>query len=178
MTNLHRFLIGAALASAALAAGVPQPSPPLEILRLNAPTLHLSQYRGRIVVLALISTSCPHCQQFTVTLNILEREFASRGVQFLECAFNEDAPRALPEFLDRFHPPFPVGYTSPAAVNTYLRRTLFDPHPLYVPHLVVLDRAGRIHSEFPGEDAFFQSAEENLRALLEGMLKPAARPSK
>jgi hypothetical protein len=167
----------AALAFSAFAAEPPRPSPPLEILRPGAPALTLSQYRGKIVVLALIHTTCSHCQQFTVVMNILAHEYTPRGVQFLECAFNDDAVATMPEFQQRFHPSFPVGYTSTAAVNTYLRRTLMDPRPLYVPHLVVLDRAGRIYADYPGEDPFMRTAENGLRTLLDNMLKPAA-PSK
>jgi len=171
-------LIYAALACAALAAEPPRPSPPLEILRPGAPALTLSQYKGKIVVLALIHTTCSHCQQFTVMMNILAHEYTPRGVQFLECAFNDDALVTMPEFQQRFHPTFPVGYTSAAAVNTYLRRTVLDPHPLYVPHLVVLDRAGRIHADYPGEDPFMHTAETGLRTLLDNMLKPAGAGKK
>lgn len=174
MINLRHLLLSAALVLSATAAEAPRPSPPLEILRPGAPTVTLSQFRGKIVVLALIHTTCSHCQQFTVVLNILAHEYSRRGVQFLECAFNEDAVPTLPEFQARFHPSFPIGYNSPAAINTYLRRTILDRRPLYVPHLVVLDRAGRIHADIPGEDAFFRTAENSLSALLDGMLKPAA----
>ena len=51
------------------------------------------------MVLALIHTTCSHCQQFTVVMNILAREYTPRGVQFLECAFNDDARMTMPELL-------------------------------------------------------------------------------
>ena len=178
MLELRYLLISAALVWNAGAAEPPRPSPPLQILRPGAPTITLSQYRGKVVALALILTTCSHCQQFTVVLNILAHEYGARGVQFLECAFNDDAVPTLPGFLERFHPSFPVGYTSQAAINTYLRRSILDRRPLYVPHLVVLDRAGRIRADIPGEDPFFRTAENSLRALLDGLLKPAATRKK
>lgn len=178
MLNLRSILICAAMACTAFATEPPRPSPPLEILRPGAPSLTLSQYRGKFVVLALIHTSCSHCQQFTTVLNILSREFTPRGVQFLECAFNDDAAIALPEFQRRFNPSFPAGYNSPSAINTYLRRSIMDTHPLYVPRLLVLDRAGMIRAEYPGEDPFFHTAETGLRTLLDNLLKPATAAKK
>ena len=172
------------MALTAFAADAPVPSPPLEILRPNAPPITLQQYRGKVVVLALILTTCSHCQQFTGVLNAVSREYSPRGVQFLECAFNPDAQATLPEFVQRFQPNFPVGYTSQVAINAYLHRSVLTTRPLYVPHLVVLDRAGWIRADYPGEDAFFRNPEAGLRALLDNLLRPAspakatsARPS-
>jgi len=152
-----------------------RPSPAYTIQRLGAPPIPLTQYRGKIVVLAFIHTTCSHCQQLTTELNLLANEYTPRGVQFLECAFNEDAPTALPEFLKRFSPPYPVGWGTSASVMAYLQRTLTDGRPMYVPQMVFLDRAGVIRAEFPGEDPFFLDAPANIRARLEKMLKPATK---
>ena len=53
------------LAFAALAADTARPSPPFTILRPGAAPIQLSQYRGKIVALAFIQTTCSHCQQLT-----------------------------------------------------------------------------------------------------------------
>ena len=164
-------------AIAAFAGDPVRPSPPLTILRTGGTPLQLSQYRGKPVVLALINTGCGHCQEFTTVLKLVARDYAPRGVQFLECAFNDDAATAMPEFLERFKPTFPVGYTSHAAAMAYLGRTLLDKRPLYVPYVLFIDRAGMIHAEFSGEKEFFLSAEANLRAQIDALLKPAAATS-
>jgi hypothetical protein len=163
----------AAFTAASPAADTARPSPPFSIQRTGAPPLQLSQYRGKVVALAFIYTSCSHCQQLTTELNLIARDYAPRGVHFLECAFNDDAIPALPDFLQRFTPPFPVGYSTLAAVMSYLQYTAVDPRPLYVPHMVFLDRAGVIRADYPGESTFFQNATPNIRAQLEKMLKPA-----
>ena len=161
----------AAFTWTAPAADTARPSPPFTIQRTGAPPLRLSQYRGKVVVLAFIYTSCSHCQQLTVELNLIAPDYAARPVQFLECAFNGDAVAAMPEFLQRFTPPFPVGFATNAAVMAYLQRTAADPRPLFVPHMVFLDRAGVIRAEYPGGDAFFSNANANIRAQLDKMLK-------
>ena len=68
---------------------------------------------------------------------------------------------------------YPVGYSSHAAVLTYLQRSIIDPRPLYVPHMVFLDRTGTIRADIAGESEFFHDAEPNLRAQLDRMLKVA-----
>jgi peroxiredoxin len=164
------FLI-AAFTWTAPAADTARPSPPFTIQRTGAPPLRLSQYRGKVVALAFIYTSCSHCQQLTTELILIAHDYASRGVQFLECAFNDDAVAAMPEFLERFTPPFPVGFATNAAVMTYLQHSVIDPRPLFVPHMVFLDRAGVIRADYPGGDAFFSNANANIRAQLDKMLK-------
>jgi peroxiredoxin len=156
------------------AADSARPSPPFAILRRGAPPLELSHYRGKVVALAFIDTHCPHCQKLTNFLNEMAPKYAARGVQVLECAFNEDAQYSLAEFQQQFHPPFPVGYSNRAAVLAYLRISLLDPHPLYVPHLVFLDRRGIIRAEVAGESDFMKQPEVNIPAQLERMLKASA----
>jgi thiol-disulfide isomerase/thioredoxin len=165
----------ASLALIATAADPPRPSPPLTIERLGAPSLELSQYRGKVVALAFIFTTCSHCQDLTRTLGPLSREYALRGVQVLECAFNDDAKPTMAQFLQNLQPAFPVGWTSRAAAMTYLQRSMLDTKPLYVPHMVFLDRRGIIRAEYPGESDFMKDPATNIRAELEKLLKAPAK---
>ncbi len=165
-------LLCATSALAADTAAPPRPSPPLTIERLGAPDLQLSQYRGKVVALAFILTTCSHCQDLTKLLGPLSREYALRGVQVLECAFNDDAQQTMAGFLQQFQPPFPVGWTNRAVAMAYLQRTILDTRPLYVPHMVFLDRRGIIQAEYPGESDFMKDPATNIRAELEKLLKP------
>jgi thiol-disulfide isomerase/thioredoxin len=159
----------------AVAADPPRPSPPLAIQRLDAPAVQVTQYRGKVVALAFISTTCPHCQELTKLLGPLSREYALRGVQVLGCAFNDDAKQTMAGFLQQFRPPFPVGWTNHDAVLAYLQRTILDPRPLYVPHMVFLDRRGMIRADYAGESDFFKDPATNVRAELEKLLNPPAK---
>src|ERR1019366_2411463 len=127
MRNALPIFLIAAFTWTAPAADTARPSPPFTIQRTGAPPLRLSQYRGKVVALAFIYTSCSHCQQLTTELNLIARDYASPGVQFLECASTGDAVPAMPEFLQRFPPPFPVGLATNAAVMAYLQHTVIDP---------------------------------------------------
>jgi Redoxin len=157
---------------ALLSATEPGRIPPrISIERLGAPSIDPAAYRGKIVALAFIYTTCSHCQDLTIVLNKLAPEYTPRGVQFLECAFNPEAQLTMKEFLDRFHPPFPVGWANDAAVRGYLRITLLDTRPLYVPHMVFLDRLGAIRGEYRGESEFFTHSEPSIRAELDKLLQ-------
>lgn len=164
----------AALAPGLLATDAPRPSPPFSILRPGAAPIELAQLRGKVVALVFIDTHCPHCQKLTNFLSELAPKYAARGVQVVECAFNSDAESSLAEFKQQFHPPFPVGYSNHAAVMAYLQIPLLDPHPLYVPHIVFLDRRGVIRADVAGESDFMKQPEVNIPAELEKLLRPAA----
>jgi peroxiredoxin len=153
----------------AWSAEVPRPSPPFTIVRKGAPNIELKQYRGKVVALAFIFTTCPHCQNLTRSWNALAREFAGKDVQFLECAFNADAEATLPEFLALFQPPYPVGWSYQAPVRSYLNVGMMDGH-FMVPHLVFLDRGGVIRLEVNAQDDFLKDTDGNVRRELQRLL--------
>lgn len=172
-------LISTLAAVVALTAAEPpaRPAASFSVSRPGAAPFTLAQYRGKIVLLAFIETHCSHCQKLTGFLNEMAPKFAPRGVQVLECAFNEDAPGDLANFQRQFRPSFPLGYSDRGAVLAFLQIPMLDPHPLYVPHLVFLDRKGMIRGDIAGESAFMRQFETNIPAELEKLLQPPAKAS-
>jgi peroxiredoxin len=167
---MRRYLPLLLIAFSVWAGDTGRTAPPFTMLRVNQPSIHLSQYRGKVVVLAFILTTCANCQQFTVELNQVAHDYARHGVQFVECAINEELAQTLVDFQERFSPPYPLTFSSPAAVSVFFQRTVFDQTPLQVPYVVLIDRAGVIRAEFPGGSEFFRNSGPNLRAHLDRML--------
>jgi thiol-disulfide isomerase/thioredoxin len=165
-----------AIAVSASAGEVPRTPPPFSVQRVGDSPLPLSKYRGKVLAVAFISTTCPHCQDLTRTLAGVYRDYESRGVEIVECAFNSDVnlPVAVPEFIRQFNPPFPVGYADRNSVLAYLQYSVIETKPVYVPHMVFLDKAGVIRGDYPGEDNFFLSPDKSVREELDKLLKPAA----
>jgi hypothetical protein len=153
---------------------LPRPSPPFTILRAGAPPIQLSQYHGKLVVLAFILTTCPHCQALTGTLGPIARDYAAKNVQFVECAINAGADQLVPQFIQQFQPAFPVGWSNDASARAYLQFSVMDTRSLYVPHIVFLDARGMIRSDYPGESDFIKNPETNIRAELDKLLKAGA----
>jgi hypothetical protein len=169
----------AVAAGTVAAQNVGQPAPPFTILRAGTPApppLQLSQYRGKIVALAFIHTTCSHCQELTRSLIPIANDYAARGVQVLECAFNENAEHLVPGFVAEFHPSFPVGWNVSAVVMGYLGYSVMRPMP-FVPHMVFLDRQGVLRGNYPGESDFLKDPNTNIRKELDTMLKSSPPPA-
>lgn len=153
-----------------IAADVPRPSPEFAISMMGGKQILVSQYRGKVVALAFILTTCPHCQKTVGYLSAMQREYGPRGFQVLASAIEDMAAMNLPDFIKRFQPPFPVGFNDRNPVLEYLH------HPamfrLMMPQLVFIDRTGMIRAQYSGEDKFFaDDQEKNLREQIESLLK-------
>jgi peroxiredoxin len=174
------------LACAALGATTdkaPRPSPDFAVSLNDGSQIHLSQYHGKVVVLAFILTTCPHCQFTVQTLSTLQKEYAPRGLQVIASAIQDMAALAVPDFVKQFQPGFPVGFNPRNLVEDYLQHPVM--FRLLMPQVVVIDRKGIIRTQLAGDDKFFDKAEQekNFRELLEPLLKegtvtPVARRKK
>src|SRR5580704_17524660 len=154
---------------AAYAQQVPRPAGEFAIKMPNGQITLLSQYAGKVVVLAFISTTCPHCQHTTQVLSAIQNEYASRGVQVLAAAFNPDAAQLVPNFVAQFKPTFPVGSADLDSVMEYEQASLATPN--YVPELMFIDRGRVIRAQHNGGDDFFKEQEKNIREMLDTLLK-------
>ena len=159
------------LGAGAFAATVPRPSPEF-VIRNSAGQVLLSQFRGKVVLLQFIHTTCPHCQQSVGIVNQLQSEYGPRGFQALASAFNDLAAQLLPEFITRFRPVFPVGFTSRETVNEYLK--LAPNAPFRIPVYVFIDRKGTIRAQHMADDPFFQDP-KSTRTMIESLLKEPAQ---
>src|SRR5208283_631412 len=104
----------------------------------NKPELLLSSYRGqKVVVLALMFTTCPHCQKTAGILAQVQRDYADKGVQILGAAFDQNAAMQVQRFNQVFGVNFPCGYSNLKAVMDFLQIA----EPPFVPDLVFIDKA-------------------------------------
>ncbi|MGA2739647.1 MAG: TlpA disulfide reductase family protein [Bryobacteraceae bacterium] len=154
---------------AAYAQQVPRPAGEFAIKMPNGQITLLSQYAGKVVVLAFISTTCPHCQHTTQVLSGLQNEYGPRGVQFLAAAFNPDAALLVPGFIAQFKPTFPLGSADRDSVLEYEQASMAKPN--YVPELIFIDRGRVIRAQHNGGDDFFKDQEKSIRDMLDTLLK-------
>ena len=103
----------------------------------------LSQYRGKVVALGFILTTCPHCQAESKVMNRMQQRFGSQGFQALYVAVDPNAGLMVDNFAKDFHVGFPVGWSSMDHMMDYMG---FTDRPA-VPQLVLIDRQGNIHYE-------------------------------
>ncbi|MBV8812296.1 MAG: TlpA family protein disulfide reductase, partial [Acidobacteriaceae bacterium] len=66
----------------------------------------LSQYRGKVVALEFIFTTCPHCQAASRLMTKLQNEYGQRGLQVLDVAVNQNADLLVENFQKDFQTSF------------------------------------------------------------------------
>jgi peroxiredoxin len=161
-------------ASPALAIpAVPRPAGNFTFHLPDGSTKSLSQYRGKVVCLMFVYTTCPHCQHASQVMTQLFNEYASRGFQPLAVAFNPDAATLVPDFVRTYGIGFPVGAEPQAVALQYLGISLIKRY--VVPQILWIDRNGEIRSQTPpmGDEKLLE--ESYWRSELESLLKEPAR---
>ncbi len=160
-------------------AEIPRPAPDMVVHLNGGKDLHVSQYKGKPLVLAFILTTCPHCQKTVGFLGKAHSEFAARGLQIVGVAIEADAAQNLAGFITTFNPPFPVGYnTDHNTVLNYLQ------HPpmllLKMPVLVFIDGQGVVRAQYEGDDPFMaeDKQEQNIQQAIDGLLVGGAAGKK
>jgi peroxiredoxin len=85
MKTAFALLAALTLASAASAVEVGKPAPDFTAQDINGKTIHLSDYKGKIVVLESYNSDCPYCknQYKTGAMQAMQRDLASKGVVWL-----------------------------------------------------------------------------------------------
>lgn len=177
--RFQRSLIGLALFLAAVtlpAQQVPRPASEFAIKMPNGQITLLSHYAGKVVVLAFIHTTCPHCQHTTQVLSAIQKDYAPKGVQILAAAFNDNAVQLVPGFIAQFHPTFPVGSADRDSVMEYEQASMAKPN--YVPVLLFIDRNRVIQAEHTGGDDFFRDQDKSIREELDLLLKEPVKSAK
>ncbi|MEO8595393.1 MAG: TlpA disulfide reductase family protein [Candidatus Solibacter sp.] len=166
------------LASSLPAGEVPRPVTELTLRRLQQPPLKLSTFRGKIIALAFIHTTCSHCQQLTVLLNKIQPEYASKNVQVVAAAYEEGVDQNYPMYLKVIGPKFPTGIVAEADVKKFVKWNQKVDGGLMVPYMLFIDAKGVIRGDFNGKDGFYVEMEKNIRAQLDKMTQPAPAPAK
>ncbi len=158
-------------ASTALAAEIPRPAPELAIHMPDGSQKLLSSYRGKVVALSFMFTTCPHCQHLSGILSTVQKEYAAKGVQVIGSVFNDNADQLVSAFAQEYVHGFPVGSNSRQTVLDFLQVPAGT--PFFVPILVFIDRKGKIRSQYIGDEQYLQNPEANVRASIDGLLKEA-----
>lgn len=164
----------AVLAPALQAGNVPRPSGDFTINLTNGHQVHLSQFKGKVVAFMFILTYCPHCQKITTFLIQDQNQYAPRGFQVLESAIEDGAAAAVPGFLNKFRPPFPVGWNPREPVSDFLQFPMAA--RMLMPQLIFIDRQGVVQAQYAGDSPFLDEtkADANIRGEIESLLKAGA----
>ena len=170
-------LLGCIAVASAAAAEVPRKAPEFTIKMPKGDPVYLSQYRGKVVALEFLFTTCPHCQHASQLMSRLQTEYGPKGFQAVGVAFNDMSHMLVPDFVRDYKVNYPVGYSSREAVYGFLQGD--SSQAIHVPQLVYIDRKGVIrHQSLPQNDGT-SASEGFMRQTIENLLKEtAAAPAK
>lgn len=149
---------------------VPRKSPEFTINDPSGKQILLSSYRGKVVVMPFMFTTCPHCQREAQMLTKLQREFASRGVVMLGTVFNDANAAMATQFVKEFNVGFPVGYATRDSVISYLGISVMD--RWVVPQVAIIDRKGNIVAQTEPTGTPALQDENYLRNFLDKLAGP------
>jgi len=160
----------------AFAQQVPRPAGKFAINMTSGGQISLSQYSGKVVLLAFMFTTCPHCQHTSQILSGIQDAYGDRGLQIFGAFFNENAAQLIPDFVNKYKPDFPVGYVARDQVDEYLQHPVLK--PTYVPVLVFVDRNGQIREQHENDNFLTGDQAVNIRNVVESLLKEPATAKK
>jgi peroxiredoxin len=169
MLNRRAFLALAASAPLSAQLKPPKPAPELTIILNSGEHLLLSRFRGKVVVLEFLLTTCPHCQSCSAIMQKLYSELGDRVFQPLGAAVNPnsmtEARMLVPAYVNNLGLKFPVGWTPREQAYAWLEAQN-STGPMYFPQVVFIDKKGVIRYYFPGGDDFYRNEEANMRRLI------------
>jgi len=144
---------------------VPRRSPEFQINFVGGEQKLLSSYRGKVVMIEFLHTTCPHCQHASQVFSKLYTEYGSRGFQPLGVAWNDMSNILVADFIKNNNVNYPVGFATREAVLDYLGLS-----PIVrsvVPQIVWIDRKGMIRSQTPALGDEKMLSEKYWREMIE-----------
>jgi peroxiredoxin len=165
---LKRILITFVLLTAAYAK-TPRPLAPVSINMGGAKKMQLSSYKGKVVLFAIIATSCDHCINSMDILKRAQQSFGPQGFQAVVAIGDPTAPYLLQPFVQRYKLTFPVGYLDEDGIKRIA--DVPEGKRPFVPIYMFLDRKGTVRFQFYGDDPFFKDEEKTTRVIIENLVK-------
>jgi glutathione peroxidase-family protein len=165
-----RFVLASVFVLASLqAASTPRPLADVSVPMPDGKKIKLSQYRGKVMIVALISSTCDHCLTSMDMLSKLQKEYGPQGFQVFAVAADDMAAKMVGPLTRVRQPAFPLGYLDQVTTMELCDFKRTD-HP-FVPMYLFVDKKGTVRFQYSGNEDFFKAEEKNTRILIEGLLK-------
>lgn len=135
----------------------------------------LADYRGRIVLIDIIQTTCPHCQVFSRILEKVKQKYGDK-VAVLSVVNPPDNTASVRGYIARNKLKTPILFDCGQVAASYLKATPDNPR-ISVPHLFIIDAYGWIKNDYGYSRETRPIFEGNaLFAELDRMLAGASAP--
>jgi peroxiredoxin len=154
----------------------PRPAPDFMFRFADGNQVPLSSFKGKVVALTFVFTTCIHCQHASQAFAKLYNEYGSRGFQPVGVAFNDMANLFVDDFVKNNGVTYRVGFSPLDPVLEFLGISRMERY--VVPQIVWIDRKGIIRSQTPplGDEKLL--TEPYWREMIETLLKEPAETTK
>jgi thiol-disulfide isomerase/thioredoxin len=149
------------LTALSVSAQLRQSGPQLDLKDIQGRSLHLSDYKGKVVLVNFWATWCPPCRREIPDLIKWQRQYRARGLQVIGITY---PPETLSE-VRRFARKMRVNY--PLALGSKETRSLFGTSET-LPITVVIDKDGIAHEVIEGI-LFSDEFDAKVKPLLSDM---------
>ena len=103
----------------------------------------LYDYRGKVVVLEFMKTTCPHCAAFTDILAEINQKYAGRVQVLAVVNIPTDNPTTVKEYVTGHKVHYPVLLDMGQMEYSYVQKPNVD-----LPHVYVIDQNGNIRNDY------------------------------
>jgi peroxiredoxin len=120
----------------------------------------LQDYAGKVVLIDIMSTRCPHCLLLSTTLEQVKTRYGDK-IAILEVVLPPDNQTTIAKFIQTNNITNPVLCDMGQMTASYFKATPATMNQIGVPHLFIIDKHGMIRNDFAYEDsnhAIFEGA--------------------
>ncbi len=113
----------------------------------------LLDYRGRVVILEIMKTDCPHCKSFTAVLEKLKAKYPGK-VAVLSIVNPPETPQSMQAYLTETKSDSPMLFDMGQAAYSYVRTGRVE-----LPRVFLIDAQGMIRGDYAyggSTKAFFE----------------------
>ncbi len=150
-------------------AKIPRPADDFTFQLPGGEKANLSKYKGKVIALEFLLTTCPHCQRTSKVMQQMYSDYGSKGFQAVGIAFNDANLQMVKQYAVQTGATYPVGLGDRDKVIEFLQHPIML--TLWTPILVVIDKSGNIRGQYLGTDDFFKNEEVNMRKTIEELLE-------
>src|ERR1035441_8630577 len=138
-TIVATLLCGAAL----FAAGPLRRAPGFCLIDANGQWQDLADYRGKIVLVEFMQTTCPHCAAFSTVLNGLKLKYSDKLAILAIANPPVDSPQTMAQFVKEHKLTYPLLLDQGQVAYAYVRSPSFD-----LPGVYLIDANGMIRNSW------------------------------
>jgi peroxiredoxin len=139
---MKRIAIGLLCAMLLSAADAPRRAPGFCLPDQTMQWRDLADYRGKVVILEFMQSTCPHCAAFVNTLTGLQQKYGGK-VAVISVAVAPDPPQQVAQFAAGHKLPYPLLYDSGQMTFSYVRVQSVE-----FPTVYLIDGAGMIRGNW------------------------------